>query len=214
MNNKSLGCDVSFWQGRMNWDCARQSGIEFAFIKATDGTGGVDPEFKTNWYATKMLGLPRGAYHFFRTNLDPIQQAKLFVDTIWKLGAEWGELPLVVDVEDKGTVAARVAGFFATAPVGMTVEQKVKTFMDYVSTYTNGEPVMIYTSPSYITTYFKNPMWSQYPLWIANYVRTAPSVPVPWVPGLEKFWQIGYGDGKFYGAQSLKIDLDVGADKR
>ena len=210
MNNKSLGCDVSFWQGKMNWDCARQSGIEFAFIKATDGTGGVDPEFKTNWYATKILGLPRGAYHFFRTNLDPIQQAKLFVDTIWKLGAEWGELPLVVDVEDKGTVAARVAGFFATAPVGMTVEQKVKTFMDYVSTHTNGEPVMIYSSPSYITTYFKNPMWSQYPLWIANYVRTAPSVPAPWVPGLEKYWQIGYGDGKFYGAQSAKIDLDVG----
>jgi GH25 family lysozyme M1 (1,4-beta-N-acetylmuramidase) len=27
MNNKSLGCDVSFWQGKMNWDCARQSGI-------------------------------------------------------------------------------------------------------------------------------------------------------------------------------------------
>jgi lysozyme len=212
---KTLGCDVSFWQGTMNWNTARQSGIEFAFIKATDGTGGVDPQFKLNWKATRELGLPRGAYHFFRTNLDPIHQATLFVETIESQGLGWGEMSLVVDVEDKGTtlknsVQARVAGFFATAPVGMTVEQKVKTFTDYVSTHTNGEPVMIYSSPAYITTYFKNPMWSQYPLWIANYVRTAPSIPVPWVPGLEKYWQIGYGDGKFYGAQSLKIDLDVG----
>ena len=206
---KQLGCDVSFWQGTMNWHTARQSGIEFAFIKATDGTTGLDPQFKTNWRATKELGLPRGAYHFFRTNLDPIMQAALFVAAIDLCKLGWGELPLVCDVEDKGTVAARVAGFFATAPTYVSVEQKVKTFTDYVSTHTNGEPVMIYTSPSYISTYFKNPMWSQYPLWIANYVRTAPSVPAPWVPGLEKYWQIGYGDGKFYGAQSLKIDLDV-----
>ena len=208
-----LGCDVSFWQGIMNWFCAKQAGIQFAFIKCTDGVSVVDAQFKNNWEMTHGL-IPRGAYHFFRTNLDPMRQAALFVETLATAGFGWGELPMVVDVEDKGTVAQRVSNFFATAVAGPTVEQRVKTFTDYVSTHTNGEPVMIYTSPSYITTYFKNPMWSQYPLWIANYVRTAPSVPAPWVPGLERYWQIGYGDGKFYGAQSLKIDLDVGADKR
>jgi len=207
-----LGCDVSFWQGVMNWFCAKQAGIEFAFIKCTDGTSGLDLQFKANWRGTVGL-LQRGAYHFFRTNLDPIKQAAFFVETIYKEGLDWGELPLVVDVEDKGTVLRQaqdaLRGLLPGVPAGPTIEQKVKRFTDYVSTHTNGEPVMIYTSPSYISTYFKNPMWSQYPLWIANYCRTVPSVPEPWVPGLEKYWQIGQGDGAFYGAQSKRIDLDV-----
>jgi lysozyme len=206
-----LGCDVSFWQGIMNWYTARQAGIEFAFIKCTDGIAGIDPQFKVNWRNTADL-IPRGAYHFFRTNLDPMRQAALFVETLAMAGFGWGELPMVVDVEDKGTVAQRVSNFFATAAAGSTIEQRVKTFTDYVSTHTNGEPVMIYTSPSYITTYFKNPMWSQYPLWIANYNRVAPNVPEPWIPGLECYWQIGTGDGAFYGAQSKRIDLDIGRE--
>jgi lysozyme len=227
-----LGCDVSFWQGIMNWLIAVRAGIQFAFIKCTDGTTIIDPQFKVNWSGTYGK-LPRGAYHFFRTNLDPIQQAKLFVETVWCLQMGWGELSLVVDVEDKGTVAlmaARAANALHLSHPGLpylmdrdrdgdldlittvkpTVEQKVKLFTDYVSTHTNGEPVMIYTSPSYITTYFKSPIWSQYPLWIANYCRTTPSVPEPWIPGLEKYWQIGQGDGAFYGAQSKRIDLNIG----
>ena len=72
------------------------------------GNSITDPQFKANWKNSAGL-LPRGAYHFFRTNLDPIQQAKLFITTIESLDMKgWGELPMVVDVEDKGTVKERI----------------------------------------------------------------------------------------------------------
>ena len=203
-----LGCDVSFWQGCMNWAHARQAGIEFTFIKATDGTTGKDPQFGINWLGAKDVGIDRGAYHFFRNNQDPRLQAENFVN---QLGGVWGELPMVVDVEDKGTIAFTAARIMAAIGAARpTVEQNVRTFTDRVSVLTNGEPVMVYTSPAYITTYFKNPSWSQYPLWLANYVSTAPSVPSPWHPGRIRYWQFRIDvNGAFYGASSPKIDLDV-----
>jgi len=207
-----LGCDVSFWQGNMNWQAAKQAGIEFAFIKCTDGINGIDPQFKVNWQGAKAAGIQRGAYHFFRNSLDARKQAEWFASTLAKAGDGWGELPMVCDVEDKGTVALTAARIMAAVGAArLTVETAVKNYTDRVSTLTNGELVMIYTSPAYITTYFKWPGWSLYPLWLANYVPTAPSVPSPWHPDRIKCWQFRVDvNGAFYGAASPRIDLDVG----
>lgn len=207
-----LGCDVSYWQGTMNWNVAKQAGIQFAFIRATDGLTYKDQQFGINWRGAEAMGIQRGAYHFFRNNLDANKQAEWFVNTVMALGSGWGELPLVCDVEDKGTVALTAARIMAAIGVARpTVEQAVKTFTDRVSVLTNGEPVMIYTSPAYITSFFKWPGWSLYPLWLANYIPTAPSVPSPWHPDRIKCWQFRVDiNGAFYGASSPKIDLDVG----
>lgn len=33
------GIDVSNWQGTVNWAQVKANGVEFAYIKATEGTG-------------------------------------------------------------------------------------------------------------------------------------------------------------------------------
>ena len=60
------GFDVSSHQTRVDWGRVKSDGISFAYIKATEGTGFVDPRFGAYWAGAKAAGLPRGAYHFAR----------------------------------------------------------------------------------------------------------------------------------------------------
>src|SRR5512143_3772416 len=58
------GIDVSYWQGDIDWMQARNAGVRFAYIKATEGGDVVDPKFLQNWQNAKNAGVVRGAYHF------------------------------------------------------------------------------------------------------------------------------------------------------
>ncbi|MCB1178211.1 MAG: hypothetical protein KDK36_11570, partial [Leptospiraceae bacterium] len=43
------GIDVSHHQGKINWKKVKSSGIEFTFIKASDGLNFHDSKFLFNW---------------------------------------------------------------------------------------------------------------------------------------------------------------------
>src|SRR5262249_22791906 len=64
---KSLkGIDVSNYQGKIDWQAVKKSGVVFAFAKATEGVDFVDKSFAANFKAMKAAGIIRGAYHFAR----------------------------------------------------------------------------------------------------------------------------------------------------
>src|SRR4051812_44035850 len=58
------GVDVSKYQGEIDWQAAKASGVRFAWIKATEGGDHMDEKFYQNWQNAKAAGVPRGAYHF------------------------------------------------------------------------------------------------------------------------------------------------------
>ena len=95
------GIDVSHWQGVINWDAIAAVGavgtVQFAYIKATDGEHGLDPQFAQNWGRSQAAKIPRGAYHFWR----PVDVGSQIRSTIAALGApgDDGELPPALDVE-------------------------------------------------------------------------------------------------------------------
>src|SRR6188508_74828 len=60
------GIDVSKWQGTINWPAVKQGGVQFAFIRLSDGANYKDPKFATNWAGAKSAGIIRGVYQFFR----------------------------------------------------------------------------------------------------------------------------------------------------
>ncbi len=95
------GIDVSKWQGKVDWKKVAAAGHKFAFIKATEGVGFVDPRFHENWKACQAAGMIRGAYHFARVSrpidMDAVAEAEHFSTTVGKLGP--GDLPLVLDIE-------------------------------------------------------------------------------------------------------------------
>jgi lysozyme len=93
------GIDVSHHQGAIDWPAVRAAGVEFAFIKATEGADRVDSRFARNWEAARLAGVTRGAYHFFTFCSAGRAQADHFLATV---GGSFGELPPVTDVEFVG----------------------------------------------------------------------------------------------------------------
>src|SRR3954470_16000189 len=61
----SQGIDVSHHQGHIAWAKLPRQGVDFAYIKATEGADYVDRRFSINWRAAHAVGIRRGAYHFF-----------------------------------------------------------------------------------------------------------------------------------------------------
>ncbi len=60
------GIDVSNWQGRIDWLSVSGEGIDFAFMKATEGTTFTDVTYPLNREGAGSIGVPIGAYHFAR----------------------------------------------------------------------------------------------------------------------------------------------------
>ena len=93
--------DVSHYQGPIDWAHVKAAGIEFAFIKATQGTSGRDPLYEQNWHDAVAAGLMTSAYHFLTAD-DPAAQHRHFVDVTggqgvmmvdWEIDPESGQRP-------------------------------------------------------------------------------------------------------------------------
>jgi len=68
---RPLGIDVSSYQGgSINWTSVKNSGVTFAWAKATEGTYYYDADFTINEGNAKAAGVYIGAYHFARPDLD------------------------------------------------------------------------------------------------------------------------------------------------
>jgi len=90
------GIDVSRYQGDIDWNSVRTSGVRFAWIKATEGGDRLDEKFEQNWAAAKAAGLPRGAYHFAYWCRPMEEQAAWFIAHVPN---DPEALPPVLDVE-------------------------------------------------------------------------------------------------------------------
>src|SRR4051812_45874576 len=60
------GIDVSYYQGTINWASVKGAGVQYAFIRVSDGTTFEDPKFDTYWAGSRGAGIVHGAYQFFR----------------------------------------------------------------------------------------------------------------------------------------------------
>lgn len=61
---KYQGIDVSDWQGYIDYEQVRASGIEVVYIKSSQGSNIKDPYFDINYENAKANGLKVGFYHF------------------------------------------------------------------------------------------------------------------------------------------------------
>ncbi|HAF62022.1 MAG TPA: hypothetical protein DCK95_06820 [Anaerolineaceae bacterium] len=190
------GIDVSHWQSDIDWKKVAEAGVKFAFIKASEFPDKKikmyeDERFKANRQGAIDNGILWGAYHFFRTHIDPVHQAESFCNVV----GEVSSLPLVLDLE--------VAGCKGTKLV-----RKVKSFIDTAYNISGRKPI-IYTSGGFwrpFMTYenISDVDWAaEFPLWIARYTSQWPGTIYPW--GGWDFWQ--YSDhGRLPG---IKTNVDL-----
>lgn len=100
------GIDVSDWQGYIDYNLVRESGIEVVYIKASQGSSFKDPYFDINYENAKVNGLKVGFYHFLTATTinEAEQEAEFFASVIS------GKIPdckLVMDYETFGGVRSR-----------------------------------------------------------------------------------------------------------
>jgi len=169
------GIDISHHQGRINWDKLKDNGtinhcpIRFVMIKATEGSTRTDENFHENFFQARENGFTRGAYHFYSVHTPAKQQANHFINTV---DLENGDLPPVLDVEHK--------------PKHQTDEQfktSILQWLDMVENHYQVKPI-IYTYFKFKMRYLSDPVFDQYPYWIAHYYVDSLKYQGPW-----KFWQ-------------------------
>jgi MYXO-CTERM domain-containing protein len=169
-----------------------QAGIEFAFIRATDGVQYLDPKFAEYWSGARAAGVMRGAYQFFRPAEDPIAQADLLLQTQGAL--EPNDLPPVIDVEVSGGLT----------PAEVTAA--VRAWVDHVTTAI-GRPPIIYAGLYSWHDLTASADFTTSPLWVAQYTTAAcPDIPTPWTRW--ELWQ-DTSMGSVAGIPGSTLDLDV-----
>ncbi|HEY5588906.1 MAG TPA: glycoside hydrolase family 25 protein [Candidatus Paceibacterota bacterium] len=96
------GIDVSEFQGVIDWNKVKNSGIQFAIIRSGYGknTSQKDKQFENNYIKAKQNGMPIGTYHYsYAQNVEDAKlEAKFFLDNI--TGKKF-EYPVMFDIEDE-----------------------------------------------------------------------------------------------------------------
>jgi lysozyme len=187
------GVDVSAYQGTIDWPTLAGQDLDFAFVKATEGSSHVDRRFAANWSGARDAGLVVGAYHFLSFESPGAGQAEHVVDTV---PAEPGTLPPVVDLELYGE-------FVGDPPDLDTARGILDPLLERLEEH-YGAPPIIYTTQQMHDDYLADD-YDAYPLWIRS-VATSPDLPRHrWT-----FWQYSdrdHLDG--YDGVEEHIDMNV-----
>ena len=131
------GIDVSHHNGDIIWPTAAADGVDFAYIKATEGADMHDPSFAQHWTETERAGVRRGAYHFFTLCRAASDQATNFIANVPR---DPKALPAAVDLEFGGNCAAR--------PSRDALLKELTTFITMVEAHT-GKPVILYLTQEF-----------------------------------------------------------------
>lgn len=162
------GIDVSHHQGLIEWSSVRAAGVDFAYIKATEGGDVRDARFAANWEGARQAGIRRGAYHFYTLCRLASDQAANFIANVPR---EPNALPPVIDLEFGGNCKAR--------PDRTVLLGELATFITMVEAHSEA-PVMLYLTSEFDEYYRVSDAISR-PLWLRRTVFMPDYGARPWV---------------------------------
>ncbi|KIN71288.1 glycoside hydrolase family 25 protein [Sulfitobacter guttiformis] len=171
------GIDAARFQTSIDWSQARRNGVNFAFLKATEGGDLLDPAFTTHWRGAGKAGVARGAYHFYYFCTSPEVQAQWFIRNVPR---SKGMMPPVLDMEWNPlspTCAHR-------RPAANVVQDEMRRWLRIIEAHYGQRPI-IYTTPQF---YAENNLsgFNGYEYWL----RTTAKSPGEAFPGERwQFWQ-------------------------
>jgi lysozyme len=209
----ALGIDVSRFNRQINWQDVADSGVKFAFVEASRGSGGdctvkprrcgADPYYALNYQEARAAGIRVGAYHRAFTNggsrrdasEDAVTEADLFVAQVGRL--HHGDLLPALDVETPfdGLDAERLRSW-------------VRVWLRRVRRKLGAKPIVYTNAPAWRATgdtaRFAR---AGHRLWVANWNVSEPSVPADhWDGQGWSIWQFT-NSGRVRGIQR-RVDED------
>ncbi|TFI57778.1 lysozyme [Sphingomonas parva] len=165
------GIDVSHHQGAIDWTALPAQGVDFAYLKASEGGDHRDRRFHANRRGAAAAGIPHGAYHFFTLCRGGAAQAANFLAAI---SADPTLLPPAVDLEFGGNCAAR--------PDRAALLRELAAFLAPVEART-GRRAILYVTEEFEAAYRISEA-SDRPLWLRRLLRRPAYGTRPW-----RIWQ-------------------------
>ena len=146
------GIDISHHQGRIDWQALPSQGVDFAYIKASEGGDHRDGRFAQNWAGAANARIARGAYHFFTLCRSGAEQAANFIAAVPN---DADALPPAVDLEYLGNCGGRPAiGDF---------HAELAAYIRLVETHYR-KPVLLYLTAEFdaayqVSAHVRRPLW-------------------------------------------------------
>jgi GH25 family lysozyme M1 (1,4-beta-N-acetylmuramidase) len=164
-SNGLKGIDVSQWNVVNDWQQVKDSGVEYAMIRAGYGklASQEDIQFDNNMAAVKEVGLDCGVYWYsYATTVEAAYQE---AETCYNIIKDYQfEYPVVFDIEEDRHWA------LSTAEVSAIIE----TFCSYLED--KGYYVSLYSCASFLNTKVYTSVLDKYDIWVAHYGVSYPSV--------------------------------------
>ncbi len=162
-NDAILGIDVSKWQGEINWQEVKSSGVEFVMIRmGTQQSPGkdsvVDPYFEANITGAKKVGLKVGVYYF--SYAASVQEAKEQAEWVTKKLAPYElDLPIVFDWECYGNLKEYKLNLYE-------LNELANQFLEQINS--SGYQSMFYASKNYLEKLW---IYIEHDIWLAHYTE-------------------------------------------
>lgn len=185
------GIDVSKWQGNIDFQKVKKSGMNFVMLREGYGRKApnqIDKMFKINYEKAKNVGINVGCYHYSYADSveDAKKEAEFCLENIQGMQFEY---PICFDIEDK-TV------FVLSNKIKTDI---VKTFCDIIEKA--GYYAMFYCNLTWLNNYLnKDELIKKYDLWLAQWNVDKPSETCG-------IWQKS-DSGKIDGING-RVDLDI-----
>lgn len=196
------GIDVSVYQGVIDWEKVKASGVECVMIRAGYGANGIDKHFKRNISECARLGIPCGVYWFSYalTAAMAKKEAACAIEAVkpYKL-----TLPIAFDFEGDSVDYATKKGVAVTKKLASAM---CRAFCDAVKSA--GYTPMVYTNPAYLSSYFDAAIPTDYDLWLAKWPGGTPDLGSPPADyGQPAIWQ--YTSSGSVAGVSGRVDMDA-----
>ncbi|MFF8287870.1 lysozyme [Streptomyces sp. NPDC016309] len=177
------GVDVSSHQGAVDWGALWNSGVRWAYAKATEGTYYTNPFFAQQYNGSYNVGMIRGSYHFATPDTTSgAAQADFFVNNGGGWSRDGRTLPGVLDIEWNP---------YGAACYGKSQSAMVTWIRDFLNRYQyrTGRHAVIYTATSWWKQCTGNygGFGATSPLWVARYNTTVGELPAGWA--YHTMWQ-------------------------
>lgn len=164
MQRQAKGIDVSAWQPDIDWTAVKESGIEFAIMRAGYGKyiSQKDPTFDYNMKNAQEQGIDCGAYWYsYAMDVESaIQEAEVCYEVIKDYDFTY---PIYFDIEDP------TQDHLTTAQISAITEAFCSTLE------AKGYRVGVYSYTTFLKTKIYSEILDKYDVWVAHFDVSAPS---------------------------------------
>lgn len=170
MSNNYKVIDVSSFNGAIDWQKVKDSGVDFAMIRASYGWFYKDNNVDNNVRGCEAVGLPYGLYHYsYATNID---QAKIEVDNFLALANSYNpSLPLALDMEDADNWKAKNGN-----PSNEMLTEICDYFGKRIESESKNKYFLLYANLDYFRNRLDGNRLSRYDKWLAQWYVSQPSI--------------------------------------